>query len=274
MTRKRLTQVFPCLLPLRTWQRKKYYYLKMYLDKNQYASTIQENRLPYEFYHSHQVMVNVDSGSDILYQYNKVHNLKLAAKKLNGLLIKPGEIFSLCLSIKDADKEVPYKDGLVLVNNVIFGEYGGGLCQISHLLFWVFLHTPLTIIERHGHPIESFPTTAKDLPEGVDATIAEGWLDLKVKNNTTSTFQIEIDFDETCIYGRILSDTENKIHYHIYNEHLSYYRENEHIYQKTSVDCIQTEIATNQSKAVHLYDSICEIGYELPKEIEIVEKGA
>ena len=61
---------------------------------------------------------------------------------------------------------------------------------MSNVLFWVFLHTPLTIIERHPHLIEDFPSPDKDIPVGVDATINEGWQDLKVKNNTNQTFKI------------------------------------------------------------------------------------
>ena len=44
MARKRLTQLFPFLLPLRQWQRKKCCYLKMRLDKNHYADTISDER--------------------------------------------------------------------------------------------------------------------------------------------------------------------------------------------------------------------------------------
>ena len=152
-------------------------------------------------------MLNENSGFDMKYQYNKVHNLKLAAKTIDGLLIAPGRPSpsgSLCGGRTAGS---PYRDGLILVNGQIEASYGGGLCQVSNMLFWMFLHT-LTIVERHGHRVESFPSTDEDQPCGTDATVNEGWLDLKVKNETDQTFQILITFDEEYMYGEICSDRE------------------------------------------------------------------
>lgn len=46
MSRKRLTQIFPFLLPLRKWQRKKFFYFKMWLDGYRYAQKKSEKTLP------------------------------------------------------------------------------------------------------------------------------------------------------------------------------------------------------------------------------------
>lgn len=126
MTRKRITERFPWLLPLRQAQRKAFFYTGMRFDRHVYARTQRKGLLPSEISARSEPMINPDSGYDIKYQYNKVHNLKVAAAKLHGLVIKPGETFSFCLAIKDADKETPYKDGLSLVGGEIKGEYGGG----------------------------------------------------------------------------------------------------------------------------------------------------
>jgi len=243
----------------------------MKTDGNKYADDILEAALPYEVFSTSALMVNENSGHDIVYQYNKVHNLKLAGKTINHLLIEPGQTFSFWIRVRHADEKEPYKEGLVLVNDKIIGEYGGGLCQLSNLLFWMFLHTPLSIVERHGHAIESFPTTTHDLPYGTDATINEGWLDLKVKNNTEHFFQIEITFDEKNIYGSILSDARPGYQYEIYNRDVHYYRKNNAIYQASSVDCRKTHFVTGETLDHHLYDSVCEIGYELPENINIEE---
>ena len=131
MARKRLTQLFPFLLPLRQWQRKKCCYLKMRLDKNHYADTISDELLPNKIFETSALMVNQSSGYDIQYQYNKVHNLKLAGKAINKVLIRPKETFSFYWLVRNADKKEPYKDGLNLVDGKIIGSYGGGLCQLS-----------------------------------------------------------------------------------------------------------------------------------------------
>ena len=72
MARKRITQIFPFLLPLRVKQRKLFFYLKMRFDRNRYSKIIQNERLPYEVFHASFSMINEESGHDIQYQYNKV----------------------------------------------------------------------------------------------------------------------------------------------------------------------------------------------------------
>ena len=268
MPRKRVTQIFPFLLPLRKWQRKKLFYFKMKLDGNRYAREVSERRLPHEVFAASSLLLNRNSGFDIEYQRNKVHNLQLAARTLNYLVIKPKETFSFWQLVRHADDKQPYKDGLILRNGEIVGAYGGGLCQLSNLLFWMFLHTPMSILERHGHAVESFPPTTEELPCGTDATVSEGWLDLKVWNNTNSTFQIVITFDEDYMYGQIFSDCEVTQEYEIFNGEIAYYRKQGKIYQHASVDCVRTDKVTGQKEQFALYQNICEIGYELPDKCE------
>ena len=269
MTRKRVTERFPFLLPLRQAQRKLFFYAGMHLDKNTYAQTQNARPLPHGIFETRSLMLNQNSGFDMKYQFNKVHNLKLAAKKINGLLIRPGEVFSFCFVTRKADRSEPYRDGLSLVNGEITGEYGGGLCQFSNMLYWMFLHTPLTIVERHGHEVEAIPPTEADYLAGVDATVAEGWLDLKVKNDTTHTYQLAIDFDSDTMYGKVLSDGEKCFEYQVYNQSLRYVKEGSKIVEKSVVMRKRTSRFTGQSKEEKLYDNTCIIDYPLPESTEI-----
>ena len=141
MARKRITQIFPFLLPVRRWQRKKFFYLKMKFDGNRYAERKEEVLFSKDIFSTVFPMLNTESGFDIRYQRNKIHNLKLAARTVNGIIIRPGETFSFWQLVRYADKDVPYKDGLALVDGKIRGTYGGGLCLLSDMLFWMFLHT-------------------------------------------------------------------------------------------------------------------------------------
>ena len=100
-------------------------------------------------------MLNPATGADMTYQQNKVHNLKLAARMLNGVVIRPGETFSFWQLVRHADREEPYRDALTLRDGAIVPEYGGGLCQHSNLLYWMFLHSPLSMVERHAHGIKA-----------------------------------------------------------------------------------------------------------------------
>lgn len=275
MARKRLTQVFPWLLPIRKKQRLFCFYQKMRLDRNNYAGSKSEVILPNKLFETSCPLYNHSTGFDMVYQENKVFNLRLAAATLDKVLIKPNETFSFWQIVRYADKHTPYKDGLIVTNGELITTQGGGMCQMSNLLFWMFLHSPLTIIERHTHGIKDFPAPPSDMPEGVDATVTEGWLDLKVKNETDMTFQICIAFDDECITGSVFSDIDRGCHYEIKNSDLIYYSADNIIYEQVAVwknqICNTTDKRLN---SVLIYKNICEIGYKLPDNIKVIQKDA
>lgn len=142
MTRRRITQIFPWLLPLRRWQRRLCFYAKMQWDGAAYATCRKKQELPYLLFTTSCPMYNRETGFDMVYQENKVFNLKLAAAPLDHLLIRPGETFSFWRLVRHADRDTPYQDGLAEVDGKLTIQKGGGLCQLSNLLCWMFLHTP------------------------------------------------------------------------------------------------------------------------------------
>ncbi len=274
MGRKKLTQIFPFLLPIRVMQRKICFYVKMRFDGRRYAKTIHEKQFSYQLFKTSSALYNSDTGFDMIYQENKVFNLKLAAKTLNGLLIKPGETFSFWQAVRHADKHIPYKDGLTVTNGKLVASPGGGLCQMSNLLFWVFLHSPLAIVERHTHKVREFPTLRKDEPEGVDATVSEGWLDLKVKNATDVTFQLGIGFDEGTVFGSLYAERETACMYEIEGKDLSYFRKDGKVFEKILIYRRQIAPDTHETLSESLlYENLCEIGYRLPNDTPITGEG-
>ncbi|CDB30956.1 putative uncharacterized protein [Firmicutes bacterium CAG:137] len=219
-------------------------------------------------------MYNRETGFDMVYQENKVFNLKLAAATLDHLLIRPGETFSFWRLVRYADRDTPYREGLAEVDGKLTVQKGGGLCQLSNLLCWMFLHTPLTLTERHGHQVKDFPEPPSDAPLGVDATVAEGWLDLRVRNDTEVTFQIAISFDQAHITGRVYTARDLGLTYEAINENLVYYRQNGRVYE--GVDVVQRAIDTSSGICVstrRMYRNQCEIGYRLPAGTVVQEKG-
>lgn len=271
MARKRLTQLFPFLLPIRVWQRNLFYYIGMKYDGNKYSKNFGEP-LKYKVCTTKTLMINENSGHDIIYQENKVDNLKIASKTMNHILIYPNETFSFCYLTRNSKKYGKYKDGLILIDGKIVAKKGGGICHLSNLLHYIFLMSPLTITERHGHKVKSLPDPDKSSIEGIDATISGGWLDLKVKNETDKVYQIEISFDDKYMYGSILSDKESDVDYEIENEDLKYIKENEKIYECVSVVRKEIDKKTKQIlKKVKLYEEKVLIEYELPEEIEVKE---
>ena len=275
MRRKRLTQIFPWLLPFRVRQRRLFLYGKMRLDKNRYAALKEDNPLPYTLFETSCPLYNPDTGFDMVYQENKVFNLKLAAATLNRVVIRPNEVFSFWWLVRRADKDTPYKEGLTVIDGRLQTIRGGGMCQMSNLLFWMFLHAPLTVVERHGHDVKDFPEPKSDAPMGVDATVAEGWRDLLVKNETMATYQLCIEFDEAHITGRLLTDLSPRQQYEVVNGAPQYTRENHKVYEE--VDVLQRSVSLATGACLReklLYRNKCEIGYQLPLDTVIEEKGS
>lgn len=262
MSRKRLTQRFPGLIPLRQAQRRACFYLGMRLDGRRYAGRT-GRPLPLTVFSQTVPLYNRETGFPMVYQENKVFNLRLAANKLEGLLIRPGETFSFFRAVREADREVPYRDGLTVVNGELTTAPGGGLCQLSSLLFWLFLHSPLTIVERSGHREKEFPDLG-DQPAGVDATVAEGWVDLKVRNDTRETYQLGFFFGEEALTGVLRADRETGVEYRVENRGLRYLRRGGAVTEE--VDVLRREICRATGELLGervLYHNSCRIGYPL-----------
>ena len=206
-------------------------HIKNFLRHARYADTRQSEPLPCLVADCSSHLIKRGKGIDPVLQENKAVNIKLANARMNGILIRPGETFSFWRLVRYADRKTPYRDGLAEVNGKLTVQPGGGLCQLSNLLFWMFLHTPLTLIERHGHRIKDFPEPPSDAPLGVDATVAEGWLDLRVRNDTEITFQITVTLEGDAITGRVSTDRELGLRYEAVNENLVYTRQSGAVYE-------------------------------------------
>jgi vancomycin resistance protein YoaR len=125
---------------------------------------------------------------------NRRHNIKVGATKLNGVLIAPGEEFSLVKTLGDIDGSTGYLPELVIKGDKTIPEYGGGLCQIGTTAFRVALDAGLPITERRSH---SYRVVYYE-PAGTDATIYSPRPDLKFINDTPAylLLQTKIEGDE------------------------------------------------------------------------------
>ena len=104
-------------------------------------------------------------------QRNKVTNLRLAAAGSDGLLIRPGETFSFNSVVGNCTRRKGYVDGMRLSDGAAESGVGGGICQLANLVHWMFLHAPLTVVERSEHTFDPFPDRGRVLPWGVGCSI-------------------------------------------------------------------------------------------------------
>jgi vancomycin resistance protein VanW len=151
-------------------------------------------------------------------QYNKVTNLKIAVSKMNGIIMNPGETFSYWKLIGKPTKRKGYLKGMVLKNGSFKAGTGGGLCQLSNLIYWMTLHTPLTVTERHRHGYDVFPDAGRTQPFGSGATCFFNYIDLMIKNNTDQPFQLQLTVTEKKLTGAWHSDKPPDCRYEIYEK--------------------------------------------------------
>ncbi len=134
---------------------------------------------------------------------NRKHNIAVGAKALNGILVKPGEEFSVLKNLGKIDGASGYLPELVIKVDKTEPEFGGGLCQVSTTLFRSALNAGLKITERRNH---RYRVSYYEPPVGKDATIYEGSPDLKFVNDTPSYLLIQSHIEGTKItfdiYGK------------------------------------------------------------------------
>ena len=117
---------------------------------------------------------------------NRNTNLKLAAKAINGKIIRPGEVFSYNATLGERTEKKGYKAAGAYMAGKTVQTVGGGICQVSSTLYYACLKADLQIVERTAHGY-----TVSYMPYGMDATVSWGTLDYKFKNNTDYPIRIE-----------------------------------------------------------------------------------
>ncbi len=118
--------------------------------------------------------------------YSRSKNLEIAAGKINGTVLMPGEIFSFNTVVGERTVAEGYRNAKIYSNGQVVDGLAGGICQISSTLYNVVLLSNLEIIERYNH---SFTTTY--VAAGRDATVVYGIKDFKFKNSRNYPIKIE-----------------------------------------------------------------------------------
>ena len=133
---------------------------------------------------------------------NRWYNIDLAAKRLNGTILLPGETFSYNDTVGPYTLASGYKAAGTYQNGQSVDATAGGICQLSSNLYWVTLKANLEIVERHKHQFNGgyMPVI------GTDATVWSDQLDFRFQNNTDYPIKIESYLDKNhklhvTIYG-------------------------------------------------------------------------
>lgn len=132
-------------------------------------------------------MIGTEAFPDLLSSYStnynardtdRTTNLKLAANKINGTVLMPGETFSYNQVVGARTIAAGYKEAPIYVQGQVVDGLGGGICQITSTLYNAVLYANLEIVERSNHQfVPSYVTASRD------ATVVYGSIDFKFRNN-------------------------------------------------------------------------------------------
>lgn len=194
-------------------------YKQWYFSGKSYSENIALEKYPYIIFKHSTPLIRRLKDVDMHLQYNKIINLRLAINKLNGIVIKPGETFSYWKLIGKTSYKKGYLDGLVLCSDGTFkAGVGGGLCQLSNLIYWMTLHTELTVVERHRHSHDIFPDVDRTQPFGTGATCSYNSLDLQIQNNSDKEFQLVVYLTNENLVGEWRSLKPSIYKYEVYEK--------------------------------------------------------
>jgi vancomycin resistance protein VanW len=248
---------------------REYFTLKRCLEwlKNsrKYAVRDEKTGLEHSIFRHRSFILRPLRDVEMYLQYNKITNLRLAIEPLNGVVIRPGETFSIWQMVGRPTAKRGFLDGLVLHNGRIEKGIGGGLCQLGNLLYWIALHSPLTVTERYRHGFDVFPDINRSIPFACGATLAYNYIDLQLRNDTTETFQINLWLDDEYLNGELLSDQPAEFSYEVFEtDHLikmqpwgGYTRHNRIWQRKTSlIDGMTEERLVTENHAIMMYNPL------------------
>ncbi|MHB8126717.1 MAG: VanW family protein [Desulfitobacteriaceae bacterium] len=199
-----------------------YRYLQwMFIRSIKYAAIIQTMQLPYIVAIHKTPLFRQLRQVDMWLQENKVNNLKLATERINGLVLRPGETFSFWRLVGKPTKAKGFLDGMVLTNGSFTTGVGGGLCQLSNLIYWMALNSSLTVTERWRHTHDVFPDANRTQPFGSGATVVYNYVDLQIRNDTTYDYQLLVRVGNSDLEGEWRCEQPCTNKYEVYeSDHL------------------------------------------------------
>jgi vancomycin resistance protein YoaR len=131
----------------------------------------------------------------------RAHNVELAAEKMDGALMQPGEELSFNEVVGPRTRRAGFRKAPVIVDGQLKDGMGGGICQVATTLFAAVLHGGLEVVEAQPHSRPSHY-----VPLGMDATVTWPQRDLRVRNPFDFPIRVDVDADggqlEVAIWGQ------------------------------------------------------------------------
>ena len=267
--RKLLSQRHPILYFLAVWARRILRYCDWYFNNKKYANKRTSEKLSFRVKKHQSILLRKLGESNEQLQLNKLTNLKIAIRQLDGILIKPGETFSFCKLVGLPTKRKGYLLGMELSFGEARAGIGGGICQISNMIHWLVMHSPLTIIQKSNHSFDPFPDEGRVLPFGSGAAIFYNYIDFQFTNNTKDIFQIKLWTSNKYLEGEFRVNKDLDLSYHIFEENHRFIKIENQFFRQNEIwrNCVDKKTG-NVTKTELLKKNFARVSYEPKNYVE------
>lgn len=205
------------------------------LTRERFAKEHSKTLLPAVVASHRSNMIKKGPGISPQLQYNKAANIDLACRKMDGLIVKPGETFSFWHQVGKTSKRNGFSDGRVLVNGKLVAGVGGGLCNLANTLHLLFMHSPMTITELHHHSDALAPDPdGKREPYSAGTSVNYNFLDLRFRNDTDRPVQLSARCEEEDLVAELRTTEPFDTEYRIVEEDHHFHKEENGIFYRKS----------------------------------------
>ncbi len=271
MGRKLFCEINPVCYKISTQKEVCKRHIKNLKSNDKIAKVISDEKLPNVVYSHSNNLIKRGKGIDPTLQMNKAINIELACKKINGIVIHPGEVFSFWQIVGKTTKRKGYMDGRVIEGDKLIPGIGGGLCNLSNTIHLLVLHSPLTVTEFHMHSDALAPDEGKRVPFSAGTSVNYNYLDYKFKNNTNQIVQLLVWCENEKLFAELRSEKPFPWSYELIEENHHFKKEKDKFYRNSKIyrniydvktgDLVEKElIMDNHSEVMYDYDLI-------PKEL-------
>lgn len=210
--------------------------IKNLFDNTKFAQIRTTEDLPESIHSTSNYLIKSGAGIDPQHQHNKVHNINIAAQKINNLLIRPGESFSFWKYVGKTSSKNGFKSGRVIVNGKLISGIGGGLCNLANTINLLVIHSPLTVTEIHHHSDALAPDVNNiRQPYSAGVSVNYNFIDYRFKNETAETFQLKTYVKDDTLFAELRANCTLPHSYKIIERNHRFIFDGEKYYRKSKI---------------------------------------
>ena len=151
---------------------------------------------------------------------NRINNIHLAADKLNGVILCPGDVFSYNENIGQRTTEAGFLMAGAYADGEVTEEIGGGICQVSSTLYCAAMYAQMKTVSRTSHYF-----AVSYLGMGYDATVSWKQPDYRFRNDREYPVKIVCYYDDNSITIEFWGTNTDGTHVSPYTETVEVYDE-------------------------------------------------